>query len=130
MDGHCLPIDPFYLAFKAREHDFYPEFIELAGKVNRGQPAYCVDRIARALNERRKAVNGSEVLLLGVSYKPGVGDVREAPSLEIATLLRDLGAEVAQQRGDLQRWRLARVADAGLVGDAEQQHRGAVDGLA
>jgi len=95
MGGHCLPVDPFYLAFKAREHDFYPEFIELAGKVNRSQPAYCVDRIARALNEQRKPVNGSEVLLLGVSYKPGVGDVREAPSLEIATLLRELGAEVA-----------------------------------
>ncbi len=95
MGGHCLPVDPFYLAFKAREHDFYPEFIELAGKVNRGQPAYCVDRIARALNEQRKAVNGSEVLLLGVSYKPGVGDVREAPSLEIAALLRELGAEVS-----------------------------------
>jgi len=95
MGGHCLPVDPFYLAFKAREHDFYPEFIELAGKVNRAQPAYCVDRVARALNEQRKAVNGSAVLLLGVSYKPGVGDTREAPSLEIATLLRDLGAEVS-----------------------------------
>jgi UDP-N-acetyl-D-glucosamine dehydrogenase len=95
MGGHCLPVDPFYLAFKAREHDFYPEFIELAGKVNRGQPAYCVDRIARALNEQRKAVNGSAVLLLGVSYKPGVGDVREAPSLEIAALLRELGAAVS-----------------------------------
>jgi UDP-N-acetyl-D-glucosamine dehydrogenase len=95
MGGHCLPVDPFYLAFKAREHDFYPEFIELAGKVNRSQPAYCVDRIARALNEQRKPVNGSEILLLGVSYKPGVGDTREAPALEIATLLRELGAEVS-----------------------------------
>jgi UDP-N-acetyl-D-glucosamine dehydrogenase len=95
MGGHCLPVDPFYLAFKAREHDFYPEFIELAGKVNRAQPAYCVDRIVRALNEQRKPVNGSEVLLLGVSYKPGVGDTREAPSLEIAALLRELGAELS-----------------------------------
>jgi UDP-N-acetyl-D-glucosamine dehydrogenase len=94
MGGHCLPVDPFYLAFKAREHDFYPEFIELAGKVNRAQPAYCVDRVARALNEVEKAVKGSTVLLLGVSYKPGVGDVRESPALEIVTLLQDLGANV------------------------------------
>jgi UDP-N-acetyl-D-glucosamine dehydrogenase len=95
MGGHCLPVDPFYLAFKAREHDFYPEFIELAGKVNRAQPAYCVDRIARALNEAEKPVKGSNVLLLGVSYKPGVGDVRESPALEIVALLEELGAEVA-----------------------------------
>jgi UDP-N-acetyl-D-glucosamine dehydrogenase len=95
MGGHCLPVDPFYLAFKAREHDFYPEFIELAGKVNRAQPAYCVDRIARALNEAEKALKGSRVLLLGVSYKAGVGDVRESPALEIAALLRELGAEVS-----------------------------------
>ncbi len=95
MGGHCLPVDPFYLAFKAREHDFYPEFIELAGKVNRAQPAYCVDRVARALNEAERSVKGSNVLILGVSYKPGVGDVREAPSLEILTLLRELGAEVS-----------------------------------
>jgi UDP-N-acetyl-D-glucosamine dehydrogenase len=95
MGGHCLPVDPFYLAFKAREHDFYPEFIELAGKVNRAQPAYCVDRIARALNEAEKSVKGSKVLLLGVSYKAGVGDIRESPSLEIVGLLRDLGADVS-----------------------------------
>ena len=94
MGGHCLPVDPFYLAFKAREHDFYPEFIELAGKVNRAQPAYCVDRVARALNEAEKAVKGSTILILGVSYKPGVGDIRESPALEIAGLLRELGADV------------------------------------
>jgi len=95
MGGHCLPVDPFYLAFKAREHDFYPEFIELAGKVNRAQPAYCVDRIARALNEDEKPVKGSRVLLLGVSYKAGVGDVRESPALEIVAHLQELGADVA-----------------------------------
>jgi UDP-N-acetyl-D-glucosamine dehydrogenase len=95
MGGHCLPVDPFYLAFKAREHDFYPEFIELAGKINRAQPAYCVDRIARALNEAEKAVKGSKVLLLGVSYKAGVGDIRESPALEIVGLLRELGADVS-----------------------------------
>ncbi len=95
MGGHCLPVDPFYLAFKAREHDFYPEFIELAGKINRAQPAYCVDRIGRALNEAEKSVKGSNVLLLGVSYKAGVGDIRESPALEIVGLLQELGAEVS-----------------------------------
>jgi UDP-N-acetyl-D-glucosamine dehydrogenase len=95
MGGHCLPVDPFYLAFKAREHDFYPEFIELAGKVNRAQPAYCVDLIARNLNEAGKSVHGSNVLVLGVSYKAGVGDTRESPALQIIRLLTDLGAEVS-----------------------------------
>jgi UDP-N-acetyl-D-glucosamine dehydrogenase len=95
MGGHCLPVDPFYLAFKAREHDFYPEFIELAGKVNQTQPGFCVERIARALNEAGKPVKGSKVLLLGVSYKAGVGDVRESPALTIAKRLADLGADVA-----------------------------------
>jgi len=95
MGGHCLPVDPFYLAFKAREHDFYPEFIELAGKVNRAQPAYCVDRIARSLNDDGKAVKGSKILILGVSYKPGVGDIRESPALEMVSLLREMGGEVS-----------------------------------
>ncbi len=95
MGGHCLPVDPFYLAFKAREHDFYPEFIELAGKVNQTQPAFCVERIARALNEAGKPVKDSKVLLLGVSYKAGVGDIRESPALTIAKRLLTLGADVS-----------------------------------
>ncbi len=95
MGGHCLPVDPFYLAFKAREYDFPAEFIELAGKVNEQQPHYCVDRISRALNDVGKPVRGSRVLLLGVSYKAGVGDMREAPALKIIHLLNELGAEVA-----------------------------------
>jgi UDP-N-acetyl-D-glucosamine dehydrogenase len=95
MGGHCLPVDPFYLAFKARQHDFYPEFIELAGKVNQAQPGFCVERIERVLNSARKPVNGSRVLVLGVSYKGGVGDVRESPALKIIGRLQDLGAEVS-----------------------------------
>src|SRR5512132_3732466 len=95
MGGHCLPVDPFYLAFKAREHDFYTEFIELAGKINQNQPQWCVRRIERALNDVRKATNGSKVLLLGVSYKAGVGDTRESPALKIIRFLGDLGAEVS-----------------------------------
>jgi UDP-N-acetyl-D-glucosamine dehydrogenase len=95
MGGHCLPIDPFYLAFKAREHDFYPEFIELAGKMNQAQPAYCAERIERALNDAGKPVKDSKILILGVSYKAGVGDMRESPALKIAELLRELGGDVS-----------------------------------
>ncbi len=94
MGGHCLPVDPFYLAFKAREYDFPAEFVELAGKVNQHQPHFCVDRIVRALNDVGKPVRDSRVLLLGVSYKAGVGDLREAPALKIVHLLRGLGADV------------------------------------
>jgi len=95
MGGHCLPVDPFYLAFKAREHDFYPEFIELAGKVNQSQPHFCVERIERALNDARKPVNGSRILILGASYKGGVGDTRESPALKIIQRLVALGGDVA-----------------------------------
>ena len=95
MGGHCLPVDPFYLAFKAREHDFYPEFVELAGKINQAQPVFCVERIERALNQAEKAVKGSRILILGVSYKAGIGDVRESPALKIARQLQRLGGEVS-----------------------------------
>jgi UDP-N-acetyl-D-glucosamine dehydrogenase len=95
MGGHCLPVDPFYLAFKAREHDFYPEFVELAGKVNQAQPEFCVRRIDRALNLAGKPVRGSKILILGAAYKPGIGDTRESPALRIISLLRDLGAEIS-----------------------------------
>ncbi|HEY8808748.1 MAG TPA: nucleotide sugar dehydrogenase [Solirubrobacterales bacterium] len=95
MGGHCLPVDPFYLAFKAREHDFYPEFIELAGKINQAQPVFCVERIERALNQAEKPVKGSRILILGVSYKAGIGDVRESPALKIAKQLQQLGGEVS-----------------------------------
>ncbi len=95
MGGHCLPIDPFYLAFKAREFDFPTEFIELAGKINQQQPHFCVDKVSRALNDVDRPVRGSRILLLGVSYKAGVGDIRESPALKIARMLRELGAEVS-----------------------------------
>jgi UDP-N-acetyl-D-glucosamine dehydrogenase len=94
MGGHCLPVDPFYLAFKAREADFYPEFIELAGKINQRQPEFCVERIEKTLNSAAKPVRGSRILLLGVAYKGGTGDTRESPALKMIRLLRDLGADV------------------------------------
>ncbi|MDX6617395.1 MAG: UDP-N-acetyl-D-glucosamine dehydrogenase [Solirubrobacterales bacterium] len=95
MGGHCLPVDPFYLAYKAREFDFYTEFIELAGKINQNQPRFCVERIEKALNDVGKPVKDSRVLLLGVSYKGGTGDTRESPALKIIQLLREMGADVA-----------------------------------
>ena len=81
MGGHCLPVDPFYLAWRAREFDMQTEFIELAGEVNQRMPYFCVERVARALNDHSKSVRGSRVGIFGVSYKPGVGDLRESPAL-------------------------------------------------
>ena len=94
LGGHCIPIDPFYLTWKAREFDLHTEFIELAGKVNSQMPSFCVAKVARALNSRRKALNGARVLVLGVAYKANVNDTRESPSLRIIQLLRADGADV------------------------------------
>jgi UDP-N-acetyl-D-glucosamine dehydrogenase len=95
MGGHCLPVDPFYLAWRAREFDMQTAFVELAGQVNQDMPYFCVERIARALNEQSKPVKGSRVSIVGVSYKPGVGDLRESPALRIVRLLREQGADVS-----------------------------------
>src|ERR687892_1139560 len=95
MGGHCLPVDPFYLAWKAREYDLSTEFVELAGKVNKQMPYFCIEKIERALNEAGKPVKGSRILLAGVSYKAGVGDLRESPALKIIELLRARGGEVS-----------------------------------
>jgi UDP-N-acetyl-D-glucosamine dehydrogenase len=95
LGGHCLPVDPFYLAWKAREFDFYTEFIELAGKVNENMPYFCLEKITRALNSQEKAVNGSRVHIVGVSYKADVGDLRESPALKLIELLREEGAEIS-----------------------------------
>jgi UDP-N-acetyl-D-glucosamine dehydrogenase len=92
MGGHCLPVDPFYLAWKAREYDMQTEFIELAGEVNAAMPYYCAEKVAKALNDQAKPVRGSRVAILGVSYKAGVGDLRESPALKIMSLLADDGA--------------------------------------
>jgi UDP-N-acetyl-D-glucosamine dehydrogenase len=95
MGGHCLPVDPFYLSWRAREFDMSTEFIELAGKVNQQMPYHCVAKTQRALNEVGLAVKGARALVLGVSYKPGVGDIRESPALKIIELLRAAGAQVS-----------------------------------
>jgi UDP-N-acetyl-D-glucosamine dehydrogenase len=93
--GHCIPIDPFYLSWKAREFDFRTRFIELAGEVNTAMPYFVLDQIAAALNEHSKSIKGSKVLVLGVAYKRDIDDLRESPSLTIIELLRKRGALVA-----------------------------------
>jgi UDP-N-acetyl-D-glucosamine dehydrogenase len=95
LGGHCIPIDPFYLTWKAREYDFYTEFIELAGKVNANMPYFCRSLISQALNHgSQKSLKGSRVLVLGVSYKADIDDVRESPAEKILHLLRKAGADV------------------------------------
>ena len=94
MGGHCMPVDPFYLSWRAREFDMVTEFIELAGKINQQMPYHCVAKAQRALNDGGLPVKGARVLVVGVSYKPGVGDIRESPALKIISLLLDLGAQV------------------------------------
>ena len=95
MGGHCLPVDPFYLSWRARQFDMSAEFIELAGKTNQQMPYYCVDRITRVLNGAQLPLSGSRILLVGVSYKSGVGDMREAPALKIIELLQRAGAIIS-----------------------------------
>ncbi|HZB25207.1 MAG TPA: nucleotide sugar dehydrogenase [Vicinamibacterales bacterium] len=94
LGGHCIPIDPFYLSWKAKQSGFDPRFIELAGHINGGMPHYVVDKIADALNTKRKAINGSKILLLGVAYKRDIDDMRESPALDVMGLLHTKGARV------------------------------------
>jgi UDP-N-acetyl-D-glucosamine dehydrogenase len=95
LGGHCIPIDPFYLSWKAREFDFRTRFIELAGEINTAMPYFVVSQIASGLNNHRKSVNGSKILILGLAYKRDIDDLRESPSLTIIELLREQGAVVA-----------------------------------
>ena len=96
LGGHCIPVDPFYLSWKAREFGFYTEFIELAGKVNEEMPYFCRSLVSQALNHHAQlAMKGSRILVLGVSYKPDIGDIRESPALKILSLLDTAGAAVS-----------------------------------
>ncbi len=96
LGGHCIPVDPFYLTWKAREFGFYTEFIELAGKVNEEMPYFCRSLVSQALNHHaQRAMKGSRILLLGVAYKANIGDLRESPALKLLSLLRNAGAEVS-----------------------------------
>ena len=122
MGGHCLPVDPFYLTWKAREYDMSTEFIELAGKVNQAMPYYCLEKIERALNDAGKAVKGAKILIVGVAYKGGTSDMRESPALKILRLVRDRGAEVSYHDPfvpDLVDFALSTVDLDAAVGEAD-----------
>ena len=95
LGGHCIPIDPFYLTWKAREYDFSTRFIELAGDINTGMPYFVVQRVTKALSDHHKALNGAKILVLGLAYKKDVDDLRESPTLKIMDLLKQEGAEVS-----------------------------------
>ena len=95
LGGHCIPIDPFYLTWKAREYGVNTRFIELAGEVNSSMPDYVVDKVASALNLAKKAINGSKILVLGIAYKKNVDDMRESPCVILMEKLRNLGADIA-----------------------------------
>ena len=95
LGGHCIPLDPFYLTWKAREYGLSTKFIELAGEVNVSMPAYVINRLQQALNERERAVRGSRVLILGIAYKKDVDDPRESASFELIELLRQAGARIS-----------------------------------
>jgi UDP-N-acetyl-D-glucosamine dehydrogenase len=95
LGGHCIPIDPFYLTWKAREYGLHTRFIELSGEVNRAMPEYVVGKVTMALNDRFKSLKGSRLLVLGIAYKKNVDDMRESPAVEVMELLRSTGAEVA-----------------------------------
>ncbi len=96
LGGHCIPIDPFYLTWKAREFGFYTEFIELAGKVNESMPYFCRSLVSQALNHaRQRSLSGSKILVLGVAYKPDIADTRESPAIKLIALLGSAGAEVS-----------------------------------
>jgi UDP-N-acetyl-D-glucosamine dehydrogenase len=95
LGGHCIPIDPFYLSWKAKQTGFDPRFIELAGHINGGMPHYVVEKVAEALNTKRKAVNGSNILIAGIAYKRDIDDMRESPALDVMGLLHSKGAKVS-----------------------------------
>jgi len=95
LGGHCIPIDPFYLSWKAKQNGFDARFIQLAGEINAYMPQFVVSKVAAALNDQRKAVNGSRVLVLGVAYKRDVDDVRESPALDVMKLLHEKGAQIS-----------------------------------
>ena len=94
LGGHCIPIDPFYLSWKAKQSGFDPRFIELAGHINGGMPHYVVDKVAEALNTKRKAINGSRILIMGVAYKRDIDDMRESPALDVMGLLHEKGGQI------------------------------------
>ena len=136
LGGHCIPIDPFYLTWKAREFGFYTEFIELAGKVNEEMPYFCRSLVSQALNHaKQRSLKGSKVLILGVAYKPDIGDMRESPALKLISLLQNAGADVSYHDPHVAQLRRARPADGvgparpGRLRRRRHRHRPPLDRL-
>jgi len=115
LGGHCIPLDPFYFAWKAAEHGVWARFIELAGEINTAMPHYVVDKTVKALNAHGKSIRGARVLVLGLAYKPDIDDDRESPSFEIIELLKNLGADVAYCDPYIPKAKKVRKHDLGLV---------------
>ncbi len=115
LGGHCIPIDPFYLTWKAREYEFPTRFIELAGEINTSMPLHVVARLADALNQRNRCLHGARILVLGIAYKKDVDDLRESPSLKIIKLLQDRGANVGYNDPYFERLHKMRQYDLGLA---------------
>ena len=115
LGGHCIPLDPFYLTWKAAEHGVWARFIELAGEINSAMPRYVVQKTVEALNAEGRSVRGARVLVLGLSYKPDIGDDRESPSYELVAGLRQLGAEVAYCDPHIPATQRTRKHDLGLA---------------
>lgn len=115
LGGHCIPIDPFYLTWKAREYEFPTRFIELAGEINTSMPLHVVNRLAEALNQRNKCLHGGRILVLGIAYKKDIDDLRESPSLKIIELLQDRGAKVDYNDPYFERLHKMRHYDLGLA---------------
>jgi UDP-N-acetyl-D-glucosamine dehydrogenase len=114
LGGHCIPIDPFYLTWKARQYGETTRFIELAGEINTDMPEYVVNRLSMALNERKKPINGSRILVLGLAYKKDVDDIRESPSIELIHLLQHRGAKVDYNDPHVPRTHKGREHDLGM----------------
>ncbi len=115
LGGHCIPIDPFYLTWKAREYEFPTRFIELAGEINTSMPLHVIERLAEALNHRSKCLQGARILVLGISYKKDIDDLRESPSLKIIQLLQERGAKVDYNDPYFERLHRMRQYDLGLT---------------
>ncbi len=114
LGGHCIPIDPFYLTWKAREYDFHTKFIELAGEVNTGMPYYVVDKVIDALNSHGRSIKNAKLLVLGLSYKKDIDDVRESPSLKLITLLQQKGAKIDYNDPHVPKTHKMRAYDLGM----------------
>ena len=105
VGGHCIPVDPFYLSWRAREFDFVDRFVEVAGEINLAMPRHVVDLAAEALNERGRAINGAHIGVVGVAFKPNVRDPRNSPAADVIALLRERGADVAFHDPHVERFR-------------------------